>query len=330
MPEPSAIDSMHSWNASEFEDWLRDRLARQHHPDASVREEASDFCQLGILPAESNRDAFETLYSRLAPRAQAAFHQAIEGLLRKVKPGVFPASAFADLLHLVGRTRAFGALAAFPSVLGRGEWGHLHRFLFFDATSVLLKLVPSLEAYECAQALVTSPQFAAEYTFDCYRVMLRGRPERWTEDLGLIRGRIPELASLLDAKDGPESFSKKAQRMGSFLSRAVPLSEIAKQLDSVYWYRREKCPDLWLARALFATDALGIEYDGPFMSLYDLQKPERGSALIAPTSVFALAYPQLQSSLRPAELDSVKDPKVLEILVNMTSLGRIPRATAAG
>lgn len=289
------MESLHDFNrysTEELEQWLEHRLLDQYADDPHIRYRALDLRHIGINFGESHIDVLHELFRALSPQAQDRFRSALELLMRHPQPEAFPASGMADLILLVGLTRATKVLAAFVPILGSGPWGELNGFLVYNALGVLMTFERTQEAYDAARALASSVNFPDAYSLDAYLVMVRTRPEEWLADWGLVRKRVHRFRDTLYASSDllqRQRLEERHQEFLSSLARSVPLSEFGRQFPRMDLRPPENRPssDYWLLDGLLGPQGplkLECDDDGVF-TVFDRSAPER-AARVSPSTGF--------------------------------------------
>jgi hypothetical protein len=268
------LEQLNPYSREEFEIWLEGRLRAQYSREPATRYRAFDFRHLGVPLGESHLDQVVGLFKKLSIPAQCCFRDASQQLLRHAQPGDFPPSAMADLVLIMGLIKAYRAFKAFVPVFGNGPWGELHRSLIYDALSVLLMFDRTIESYDAAKGLATSVNFPEAYIFDAYLILVRSRPENWSDDMALLRERFSRLQRRIQASDDPKQIELLARRerdLTKSLVQAIPLSELAKQFVNLRLIPGD-ARDAWLIDNLFENAApLRLEYstDGNSLRLID-------------------------------------------------------------
>lgn len=252
-----SLDQLNGYTAENFETWLGKQLQQVYEGSPEEKYRAFDFRHLGISRGESHLDALQGLFKKLSTDAREQFKKALERILRHAKPDDFPGEALADVVSLAGLTEAYGAFPAFVSVFGSGPWGEIRPSLIYDALSVLMMFDRSDEAYDTAKGLATSTNFPDSLVFDTYLVMARSRPERWRDDLILLRGRFNRIAQdVISSADKKmlEQLHRRHQSLTQSLSETIPLFELGQQLATLKFAPSpspETASDDWLIDNLF-------------------------------------------------------------------------------
>jgi hypothetical protein len=250
-----SIEALNRYSARDFEEWFEARFKEHYGEDAERRFRAFDFGHLGIFGTESHLDAIEQLDEQLSPKARRHLRDALEALFRHAQPSSFPWDGMQDLIHLIGRLRAYSAVKAFEPVLVSGPWGELEPSLVYDALSVLFEFERSTEAYDAMKALVSQDNFSDRYVFDAYALLFRTAPAKWADDLSSLRRRFARVMTAVKKSADPEASAELLERereLAADLADAVSLSRLASGLSTLRVYEGESLA--WFVRRLFEED----------------------------------------------------------------------------
>ena len=196
-----------------------------------------DFAYFLIGRKESLLDDLEDIYERYVPDdKKVLFRRSLGRLLRQcVGDGQLPEEVASDVIYLMVKVRAHESLESLAPSIGRGRYGKDRAWLQYEAISVLKALLPSKEAIDGLQNLVTSPNFSASFSFDVLAALCRADPTNWIASFTMMSGYIDELMKQAQQR-GPDfvaAIEKKKDTFASELTLSVPAYELVEQLPKL-------------------------------------------------------------------------------------------------
>jgi hypothetical protein len=249
------LEQLNGFGAEAFETWLELRFRAQYSGDSAAEYRAFDFRELGIQRGDSQMDSAVALFNRLQVDAKHRFRAALQRLLRHVSVREFPPEAMSNVVSLVGRVQAFEAFGAFVPVIGTGAWGEVHRWLVYDALSVILTYPRAVESYDAARGLATSRNFVNSYVFQTYAVLIASRPENWLIDLLRLLPRFVEFHREVQKSADLSRLSRwrsRVQTLAQNLAFRVPLSLLGEKIINLSLSKTPSDPLTEFIQSLFS------------------------------------------------------------------------------